>query len=160
MDSINISIGLNNDQINDNDLKENIEELQRVIELKRVKGLQVEFDSMTRELDITFESCLFENNKHNSRGGGRRKAFAESQTEKELSITGRERKKRYNYSNIVYELNSGASVADMLSFTNMTQATYYRHLQAMKESTYYNSLDPDRINDVEYLESIKGNHYF
>ena len=160
MDKIKIEIDLYQDQLEENELKENIEQLQAQLAKQPLNGFSFGFDDMTHNFTITLEKSFFDAHKHNARKGGRRKVYAESQTEKELSITGRERKKRYNYSNIVYELNSGASVADMLNFTNMTQATYYRHLQAMKESTYYNSLDPGRCNDIEYLESIKGNHYF
>ena len=42
----------------------------------------------------------------------------------------------------------------------MSESTYFRHKKKMKASEYYNSLDPQKMTDRMYLESVKGNNYF
>lgn len=42
----------------------------------------------------------------------------------------------------------------------MAPATYYRHKKAMRETDYFKSLDPSRLDDAEYLHSQPGNFAF
>ena len=43
---------------------------------------------------------------------------------------------------------------------HMKIATYYRHKKAMKESRYFSSLDKNKLDDMEYLKSVKGDLIF
>ena len=65
----------------------------------------------------------------------------------------------YRYSDIVYlmQKKKDQDVADEIG---VGIATYYRHKKAMKESLYYKSLDLNRLNDKDYLESVSGNFGF
>ena len=42
----------------------------------------------------------------------------------------------------------------------MKIATYYRHKKKLRESKYFKELDQNRLDDREYLESLKGNLVF
>jgi len=42
----------------------------------------------------------------------------------------------------------------------MSESTYFRHKKKMKASEYYSLLDPQKMTDRMYLESVKGNNYF
>ena len=160
MRDINIAIQLTDEQRADNCLIENIDRLTEQLVRADIKGFNFVYDDITGDILINLSESFFDRYKHNARNSGRRRAVAESQTEKELSITGIERQKRYKYSDIVYMLDSGADLEEMLKYTRMAQATYYRHLKELKESTYYKSLNPESCNDRDYLESIKGNREF
>lgn len=65
----------------------------------------------------------------------------------------------YKYADIVLLMQTmkDQEIADKLG---MPIATYYRHKKKMKESTYFKSLDLNRLRDKEYLESISGNYCF
>ena len=65
----------------------------------------------------------------------------------------------YRYSDIVY-LMQAKKDQDIADEIGVAIATYYRHKKAMKESLYYKSLDLNRLNDKEYLESVAGNFGF
>ena len=52
------------------------------------------------------------------------------------------------------KLNDGASLEEMLDYTNLKQATYYRHLKAMKKSSNYKKIDVDKLHDNEYINSL------
>lgn len=43
---------------------------------------------------------------------------------------------------------------------NMPIATFYRHKKIMKSSSYYKTLDKNKMDDLEYLKSVDGNLMF
>lgn len=42
----------------------------------------------------------------------------------------------------------------------MAPATYYRHKKRMMESSWYKSLDKNRLDDLDYLHSVPGDDAF
>ena len=42
----------------------------------------------------------------------------------------------------------------------MAPATYYRKKRKMKESNWYQALDPEKLGDLEYLRSVPGDNFF
>lgn len=63
------------------------------------------------------------------------------------------------FSDIVYLMQS---MTDKAIFTkhNIPIQTYYRHKKRLLESIYYKSLDTEKMNNIEYLESKECNYYF
>ncbi len=49
---------------------------------------------------------------------------------------------------------------DIIEKIKMKPATFYRHKKEMKETEYYKSLDLNRLGDLEYLKSVKGDVMF
>lgn len=64
--------------------------------------------------------------------------------------------KRYDYSDIVFMMQTMTD-KEICESTGIPQATFYRHKKMMKESGYYKSLNTNRLNDLEYLQSVSGN---
>lgn len=71
----------------------------------------------------------------------------------------KEDKTVYNYADIVLMMQTmkDQDIADKIG---MPIATYRRHKRDMKESSFYKSLDLNRLRDKEYLDSCKGNYGF
>ena len=44
--------------------------------------------------------------------------------------------------------------------TGITIAPYNRHKKKLKESEYYSRLDKNRLQDLDYLKSVKGDMFF
>lgn len=65
----------------------------------------------------------------------------------------------YKYADIVFMMQSMTD-KEICEKINLPQATYYRHKKEMRESTYYKSLDLNRLKDLEYLQSVSGNCIF
>ena len=63
------------------------------------------------------------------------------------------------YSDIIWMSQSmtDQQIADKIG---MKIATYYRHKKKLRESKYFKELDQNRLDDREYLESLKGNLVF
>lgn len=89
--------------------------------------------------------------KTKDRNAGRRKKAAWNKEAKENGEY-----ELYKYSDIVLMMQTmkDQELADKIG---MPIATFYRHKKALKESSYYNALDTDRLRDKEYLESLQGN---
>ena len=164
IDITSLEIKLTEKQLNEYKLKENIEKLKSKLVKYDICGFSCELEENSNTLVLTLQSSFFESHKHNARGGGRRKAKARSKTETEKSIlTGNTVAKVLKYSDIVYLLSQGKDLAEMLLETGMKQATYYRHLKALKESLYFKSLDLENQESkptLESLEKIHGNRIF
>lgn len=65
----------------------------------------------------------------------------------------------FKYSDVVYWIQT-LKDPDVAAKLGMPIATYYRHKKALKESDYYKSLDKNRLEDKEYLDSVEGNRIF
>ena len=63
------------------------------------------------------------------------------------------------YSDVVW-MSQSMTDKQIAEKIGMKIATYYRHKKNMKNSIYYNSLDLNKLNDREYLESVSGNYCF
>ena len=87
----------------------------------------------------------------NNRGAGRRKMRSYTRDGGDLSI--------YSYSDIIY-MSQTMKDQDIIEKIKMKPATFYRHKKEMKETEYYKSLDLNRLGDLEYLKSVKGDVMF
>lgn len=65
----------------------------------------------------------------------------------------------YRYADIVCMMQSMMD-KDIAERIKMPIATFYRHKKKLVESSYYNSLDKDRLSDLQYLNSVDGNYSF
>lgn len=65
----------------------------------------------------------------------------------------------YHYSDIVFMMQTMTD-DEIYTRINLTRATYYRKKRAMKDSTYYKSLDVSRVSDKAYLKSQEFDFYF
>lgn len=113
----------------------------------------------------------------NPRNAGRKKKFIQTGEKKQITFNDGESYEvdaHYKYSDIVwmnqkmtdedlrkklvtktYNVNTGGYDEKPIS-----QATYYRRKKKMKSSVYYERLDKNRLNDLEYLRSIPGDIAF
>ena len=144
-----LNIVLSDDQLKDKQLKEELKELKEELERNDITGVFV--SSKGNRLSIVFQDSFFEKNKKNSRDAGRHKKIATTTGQNTAVIM---------YSNVVYKLIQGATLDDMLQYTGLAQATYYRHLQALKRSQYYKYVTLNNIKVLEDLEAIEGNKVF
>lgn len=85
-----------------------------------------------------------------SRGAGRHDKFFYKDKEKSDV---------YHYSDIIY-MQQSMKNKDIIALLKIPSATFSRHLKRMKESYYYKTLDKTRLNDIDYLKSVKGNFMF
>ena len=133
----------------------------RIKELKRMLldvGVSLYFVEKDLYIDIMPEFY----NRVRSRNAGRKKKRSytgDTETVTTLSGGSFESHVYYRYSDIVLMMQTlrDKELADKIG---MKISTYYRHKKAMKESSYYKSLDPDRLRDSEYLKSVKGDFAF
>lgn len=65
----------------------------------------------------------------------------------------------YRYSDIVFMMQSMTD-KEIAEKIKMPIATYKRHKKTMIESSYHQSLDLNRLQDKDYLESVLGNTAF
>lgn len=156
---IPIEIKLTDEQLKDNKLQDHLENLKRELEKKDITDVYVSLCG--NRLILLFNETFFEKRKKNDRNAGRKRTHAEDSTIKELTSSGVEINKMLRYTDIILKLNQGTDLKEMLNYTNMAQATYYRHLKTMKESEFYKDIDLERIDDQEYIKSLgKANKYF
>ena len=156
---IPIEIKLTDEQLKDNKLQDHLENLKRELEKKDITDVYVSLCG--NRLILLFNDTFFEKRKKNDRNAGRKRTHAEDSTIKELTSSGVEINKMLRYTDIILKLNQGTDLKEMLNYTNMAQATYYRHLKTMKESEFYKDIDLERIDDQEYIKSLgKANKYF
>lgn len=127
----------------------NQKNLQKMQEALHAVGFSLQINDGQLTLSIFSERY----NRISNRYAGRRKGYAYKESADGIP------EEVYQYSDIVYLMQTmkDQEVADEIG---MKIATYYRHKKAMKESSYYKSLDLDRARDKEYLESVPGNHRF
>lgn len=92
--------------------------------------------------------------KKNRNCGQRQRLFYDEEKRKSGDF-----KTYYRYSDIVY-LMSQKPIIEICAETGIPKTTFYRHLKELRESIYYKSVDPERTNDKEYLESLDCNHAF
>ena len=156
---IPIEIKLNDEQLKDNNLQENIELLKKELEKRDITDVYVSLCG--NRLVLLFHDSFFTKRKKNDRNAGRKRTYAKDSTIKEITSGGVEVNKTLSYTDIILKLSQGADLKEMLTYTNMKQATYYRHLKAMKESESYKQIDINRLNDIEYIKSLdKIDKYF
>lgn len=125
----------------------NFSKMQEALESVGVR-LELKDDN----LKLSFISSKFVRLK--SRNAGRRAKIAFDEKElKEGNYVA------YRYADIVLMMQTMKD-PDIAVKIGMPIATYYRHKKAMKESSYYNSLDLNRLTDIEYLRSVQGNYIF
>lgn len=65
----------------------------------------------------------------------------------------------YKYSDIVLMMQTMTD-EQICEKIGMAVATYYRHKKKLKNTKYYKSLDRNKLDDKEYLESVDGNFIF
>lgn len=124
--------------------------------LKNIKKMQDALDQVGILLDVTGGELILsilpeKYTRKKNRDAGRHKKYV-TFMEDNMSKTCR-------YSDVVYFMQSlsGKEIAQKLS---MPIATYHRHKKSLIESDYFKSLDLNRLNDRQYLESITGNFFF
>lgn len=88
------------------------------------------------------------------RNAGRRKKYAWNPEQLEQG-----RYECYKYSDIVFMMQTmkDQEIAEKIG---MPIATFYRHKKDLKNSSYFQSLDLNRLRDKEYLDSVMGNYGF
>lgn len=120
-----------------------------IIELLELDGINIEVQN--NSLTITLSPALvkrLKQKKNSATNVGRKKFVAFTK-----------HKQEYRYSDIVY-LSQIYKNADVCKKTGIKLATFYRHKRDMVESDYYKSLDLNRLRDLEYLRSVKGDEIF
>lgn len=65
----------------------------------------------------------------------------------------------YKYSDVVLMMQTMTD-EQICEKIGMAIATYYRHKKKLKNTKYYKSLDKNKLDDKEYLESVDGNFAF
>ena len=63
------------------------------------------------------------------------------------------------YSDILYMMQE-MSDTEIIEKTGIARRTFYRHKKKMLESPYYALLDPERLHELKYLESLPYNVTF
>lgn len=65
----------------------------------------------------------------------------------------------YHFADIVCMMQSlkDKEIAEKI---NMPIATYYRHKKRLTSSAYYTALDQNKLDDMQYLQSVSGNLLF
>ena len=123
--------------------KMNIENLEKMQELLSAVG--VNLDVTGKDLVISILPSVYHQRK--SRGAGRRYKCARNDD----GIV--------CFSDVVYMMQTmrDQDIADKIG---MPIATYRRHKKAMKESSYYQTLDLNRLNDKAYLDQQEGNYMY
>ena len=154
--SVTLKVELTDEQMAENDLCENLEYLEQMLEDYDINGLYM--SRINNKVEMFFSPTFFEMKKKNSRNAGRRKKAAYDVNTKVIRKYSDgheyETNKILKYSDIMIKLNDGASLEEMLDYTNLKQATYYRHLKAMKKSSNYKKIDVDKLYDNEYINSL------
>lgn len=75
-------------------------------------------------------------------------------------MAGRKLKRsRVKFSEVIL-MQQTMTVAEIIEKIGLSRATYTRHNRRMKNTYYYKQLDKTRLNDKEYLESVRGNMEF
>lgn len=70
-----------------------------------------------------------------------------------------ERSTVIRYSDIVRMLESMTD-REICEKIRMPESTYYRHKKVLMQSSYYQTLDRNRLDDLDYLQSVKDNRVF
>lgn len=65
----------------------------------------------------------------------------------------------WKYSDVVLMMQTMTD-KEICEKIGMAIATYYRHKKNLKNTNYYKSLDKNKLDDKEYLESVEGNRAF
>lgn len=68
-------------------------------------------------------------------------------------------KTNVKFSDVVY-MHQTMKIKEIIEKLGMSMSSYYRHDRRMKKTYYYKQLDKSRLNDIEYLESVRGNMEF
>lgn len=87
-----------------------------------------------------------------NRNAGRRKKIAASRDSHNNLFL-------WKYSDVVLMMQTMTD-KEICEKIGMAIATYYRHKKNLKNTVYYKSLDKNKLNDKEYLESVEGNRAF
>ena len=89
-----------------------------------------------------------------TRRAGRKRTYALKEQEQ-----GNYTADAYRFSDVILLIEEKGDKETQI-ILGMSESTYFRHKKKMKASEYYNSLDPQKMTDRMYLESVKGNNYF
>lgn len=130
------------------DIEESAKDFERINELLSYYGLYLSITGPDTGKFLHVILNLDKLKKHHIRGAGRREKFIHKQ-----DCTG------VNYSDIVLMMNNMTD-KQICEELNLKPATYYRRKKIMKESEYFQTLDPEKLSDPEYLKSHKGNRNF
>ena len=129
---------------------ENERNFSKMQEALESVGVQLEFKD--DNLKLSFIPSKFVRSK--SRNAGRRAKISFDENEmREGNFVA------YRYADIIFMMQTMKD-QDIAAKIGMPIATYYRHKKNMKESTYYSSLDLNRLTDIDYLRSMPGNYIF
>lgn len=127
--------------------KQNHENIERIKELLLDVGVWFDIEDGRLYLGVLSESY----NRAKKRNAGKRKRIFRDES--------KEGYKYYSYADIVFMAQSMTD-REICEKTGIPQATFYRHKKRLKESQYYKILDKNKLGDIEYLKSVKGNYYF
>lgn len=146
-DNISLYYRLNQDDADLTQNKENYDKLRRFLGNLGVT-LSVNNDSLYLAVDPERYHA------HMSRNAGRHVKFFPRPEAGSSHMSD-----AYLYSDIIYMLQTMTD-KDVIRVSGIPQSTYYRHKKIMTASSYYLSLDKNRLCDIDYLKSAEGDFYF
>lgn len=127
--------------------KENLKLMQDAL-----ATLGVRLNIKEGEISLLMHTSNFVDRK--TRKAGRKRTYALKEQEQ-----GNYTADAYRFSDVILLIEEKGDKETQI-ILGMSESTYFRHKKKMKASEYYNSLDPQKITDRMYLESVKGNNYF
>jgi superfamily II DNA helicase RecQ len=130
--------------------KQNKEDLQLMQEALAMLGVVLKVKE--GELSLRMDALNFVEKK--TRSAGRKRTYALKEQEQ-----GNYTAAAYKFSDVVSLIEEKGD-KETQAILRMSESTYFRHKKKMKSSEYYASLDPEKMTDQEYLESVPGNNYF
>ena len=130
--------------------KQNKEDLKLMQEA--LSELGVSLSIKNGEISLMMHTSNFVERK--TRGAGRKRTYAFKDQEKGIYTSD-----AYRFSDVVSLIEEKGD-KETQAILGMSESTYFRHKKKMKSSEYYASLNPEKMTDQEYLESVPGNKYF
>lgn len=130
--------------------KQNKENLKRMQDALATLGVRLNIKE--GEISLLMHTSNFVDRK--TRRAGRKRTYALKEQEQ-----GNYTADAYRFSDVILLIEEKGDKETQI-ILGMSESTYFRHKKKMKASEYYNSLDPQKMTDRMYLESVKGNNYF
>ena len=127
--------------------KKNFEKMKEALD---AVGVMLKIDNGELTLAIYPEKYI----RTKERNAGRRKKIVWNEESRKKG-----KYETYKYSDIVFMMQTMMD-KEIANKIGMPIATYYRHKKTLKESYYFNSLDLNKLQDKEYLESVSDNLIF
>lgn len=127
--------------------KENLKLMQDAL-----ATLGVRLNIKDGEISLLMHTSNFVDRK--TRRAGRKRTYALKEQEQ-----GNYTADAYRFSDVILLIEEKGDKETQI-ILGMSESTYFRHKKKMKASEYYSLLDPQKMTDRMYLESVKGNNYF